>query len=159
MLNTREIALLIWLVVIVIAAFAWKPTRPHAFQLARTALTGSVLVAGLLIVGWVLALTYVLYGLGIWTPDLWADTVSIATFTSLSAVLNKRIMNGQGTLRSLAVQLLTPVIVLGILTNLGTFELWVELLIPLIIPLFSLIGLFPSLGRVDQVISGVFRDD
>lgn len=146
MLNTRETAFLIWLVVIVIAAFAWKPTRPHAFQIARTAFTGSVLVAGLLIVGWVLALTYAFYRLGIWTTDLWADTVSIATFTALSAVLNKRILNGQGTPRSLAAQLLTPVIVLEILTNLGTFDLWVELLIPLVILLFSLIGLFPPLA-------------
>ncbi|MFM9877454.1 MAG: hypothetical protein ACKVOG_06360 [Rhodoglobus sp.] len=125
-------------------------------QLVKIALSGSLLVAGVVISGWIAVLTYVLDRIGIWTPALWADTVSIALLTALSAILSQRVLKGQGTLRQLASELLTPVLVLELLTSLGTFDLWIELLIPPVLLVFGLVGLlaYPAAKTTSGVLLG-----
>jgi hypothetical protein len=76
MLNTRELATLIWLLVAIAAALIFVPNvRRPAKELGRLLLGWKLLAPIALVVAWVIGLVALAERLGAWSSHLVGDTV------------------------------------------------------------------------------------
>lgn len=129
MLNTRELATLIWLVVAVAAALIFVPTvRRPAKDIGRLLLGWKLLVPITVVVGWVIALVVLAERIGAWTNHLVGDTV-VTTFSLLALVFSfDRAVKEPRFMRRVVRDVLGLTVFLEVFLNLRTFNLAIELL-------------------------------
>lgn len=133
-LNTREIAILIWTCVLLVWAVSKQPIRESLKDVARSFFNPHIISVVLFMTAYVTALVYLLYLLGIWQALDLKDTVlwlvSIA-FVMLFQLSN--IKDYAGFFRKSVLDGLKVTVMLEFITNLYTFRLWIEMiLVPLI---------------------------
>lgn len=146
-LNTREVALLVWLAVVVLGSFFGAGTRRSLRGVVRAALTPKIVVVFLFIGGWGALTTWVFYFLGIWTPSFIKDAALLTFGPVLTAVVNQENLRAQRSFLRVFVELVSVTAAVELLVNLVTFPLWVELLL---VPVGAVIGALTVLPSMSQ---------
>lgn len=140
-LNNREVAILIWAAIALVAMCVKADIRSSVFELAKAFFNRHFMVFFLFAFLWMAVCVYALYRVELWeytnlkTTVVWGVTFAFSSMVGLEEIRSEK--NFFEGLVSGAVKLTAIVI---FITNLYSFSLWVELiLIPLVVFL-SLLG-------------------
>jgi len=138
-MNDREIAVLVWLAVLVAWAFAMRDVRQAFIQVLKTLLSLKLLLPLLALVGYLCALAYVAQELGLWDSALTTDTVVWFIGTGL-VLFGKTIdvFKRGGSVWSLFSAAVGLTVFVEVFVNLYVFPLPVELIL---VPLVSFLAM------------------
>jgi phosphatidylserine synthase len=88
LLNSRELATIIWIVLIFLALLFIRPVRADLAKVGRTLVGPPLLETFVVLVVYVVLLAWTGHALGIWTTDLISETVWWFVGTALVLVFN-----------------------------------------------------------------------
>lgn len=145
LLNNREQALIIWLVLLFILALSFKSGRRSLFDLVKSLFAKkifAVLLAMILYIGLVVLL---LYRIQFWDVFLTKDT--IFWFVGVAFVLLYGYQATQGDehyFKSILLEALTLIVLLEFVVNLYAFNLWVEIILLPVVSIIVIFGVFAA---------------
>lgn len=159
-LSTRELALIIWLVVAVIAALTNGKIRKSLFKLVHAFVQKKILIVVFSALLYTVAVVYILSKVRIWNPNLIKDTVVWFLGTAFILALNtNKGVTDSTFFRTIIKENLALVVALEFFLNYFTFALWIELPI---LPMLALLGGLsavaesePSQQQVKRIIDAV----
>lgn len=153
MINNRELALLIWLGVVLAGLLLARDLRSSLFGVVQAALHPILVVLVLLMAGWVAGLIVIAAGIGWWEVELATDTV--VWFVGTALVLMFGVAEAVGKERFLSQSILRAVkvtVFVEVFVNLYVFSLPVELvLLPVVTVLLMLSAVAGSEQRFASV--------
>lgn len=134
--STREIALIIWSCIFLIAAvFLLKPKA--VLDLLINFFNYKIQIPLWLMFGYIVVITFVLYITGIWNTDLLKDTIIWSVTSAAILFFNMNKANDTAYFIPIILENLKAVILLEFITNFYTFSFLIEMFL---IPVLTLIG-------------------
>lgn len=134
--STREIALIIWSCIFLIAAvFLLKPKA--VLDLLIIFFNYKIQIPLWLMFGYIVVITFVLYITGIWNTDLLKDTIIWSVTSAAILFFNMNKANDTAYFIPIILENLKAVILLEFITNFYTFSFLIEMFL---IPVLTLIG-------------------
>lgn len=161
MFNTREIAYLIWgLLLLIVLLFSGK-NRSSLFNLVKAFLCKQFLYVYLIALSYVFLCVWILYKVGIWDALLVKDTVLWFLFVALPLMYNAAKINSfQNFLRQVVRPLIAFSIVFEYIFGLYTFDWWIEILmVPVAVFIGGILAFSerkPEHRQVHKLMNGVF---
>lgn len=147
-LNNREMAIALWLVVLLIWSLSKSRVRSTMFAALRTLLLTRLVIlltAMLVYVG----LTVLFFSeLSLWDASLTKDTVFWTIGTAFVFLFNvNEATQNERFFRKILLDSLKVVLVLEFIVNLYSFRLWVELLV---VPILFIVGAMSGVASTDE---------
>lgn len=145
MLNSRELAALLWL----IALAVWGATKPgvreSAIGIFQAATRPKLLAVFALFGAWIALLVLVAWRIGLWHPGMWKDTLLWSLGPALVLLINSaEATKGTGFFRRTVISLVEFTVVIELFLNLFVLPLLLELVLqPLLLVLLMLSVLAP----------------
>ncbi len=148
LVNNRESATVIWLLLILVACLSIKTVRSSLVAIGRTMLKPPLPEALVVLVIYVVFLVWIGFGLGIWTMDLISETVWWFVGTALVLLLNVSVAVGEkGFFRRTLLEIFGFTLLLDFFMNdLFVFTLPVELVL---LPAITLLGMLTIVAGRD----------
>lgn len=146
--SSREIAVAFWIFAFLILALFRKGVRGSALSLARQALLSKLILVWLSLAAYAVILVFGLREIGLWTIDLFKDTIIWFAFGALAYPF--QFHDPQKTPRVLRVLVrdsLSVLIVIEVLVETYTFSLPIELII---VPTVTLIAMMGALAEMKE---------
>jgi len=133
--NNRELAVFIWMVLLLGVAFTSSGVRRSAIRLIRALAQAKVLISVVLMLAYLCLVVIILRAVGYWTLPLFKDTIMWALVVASVVFLNMtRAMEDREFFSKTAVDTIKVTAIMEFLVNLYTFPFWVEFLaVPLLI--------------------------
>jgi hypothetical protein len=147
-LNNRELATIIWIVLIFVALLFIRPVRADLAKVGRTLIGPPLLETFVLLLSYVVLLAWTGHALGIWTTDLISETVWWFVGTALVLLFNVTTAGGErGFFRRTLVQVFGVTLLIDFFMNdLFVLSLPVELFL---VAAITLLGLVTLAARMD----------
>jgi hypothetical protein len=143
MLNNREIALVAWLLVLVVAVLVYRGTRGSALAVLKTVASPQMLIPLLAIVAYISLVLAGAYKVGAWDFSLLKTTLFwffaaalVMFFTANEATRNN------GYFRKVVIRNLQLAVVLEFVVNLYVFNLVVELALVPVLAFIAMLGAY-----------------
>lgn len=128
MLNTRELAMVIWAGALFVLCCAYRPTRQMLGPVARSVARPKILTIVALVAAYIFGVVYVASRLGLWDLDLLGPTLVWSVPALLGVGFSALEATKQEEYFKYAVRgLLSGAVLLEFLVNFETFPLWWEL--------------------------------
>jgi hypothetical protein len=158
--NNREIAALIWMLVVVLLAARSQTIRSSAKQVAAQALQPAIAVPFLLVIGYIGAVVLGAAQLGIWTEDLLSETVLWGLGPGVGLLFSAlEVSKGKRSVRQIARRAVGLTVAIEFFVNLYVFSLPVELLlVPLLtcaVLMSTVAGGRPEHAAVKRLLDGL----
>jgi len=152
--STREIAIIIWLLVVAPFLLRPKDIRKSLADLIKATFTIRLLFPVFLLSVYVSGVVFVLAHFDLWIVSLLKDSLfwffSVGLLTIYKYVSAK---NGEVPVRRLLYENMTLIVVLEFLLNTYTFALWIELLIVPVVTLFAMLNAYAERTEGNQRIA------
>ena len=147
-MNTRETAILIWLLIFIVWAIRQKKIRRALVNLARAFFRKKIIGVVTATIIYTLLVVFVLWNLGIWRFSLIKDTIFWLIGTAIISLINaNKAAQGQGFFKNILLDNLKLVLVVEYIVNLFTFSLVVELLLVPIVSIVILLSVFTEMKK------------
>jgi hypothetical protein len=148
LMNNRELATVIWLVLILVACLLIKLVRASLVVVGRTLVGPPLLETFVVLVMYVVLLTWIGHGLGIWTTELISETVWWFVGTALVILFNVTVaVSERGFLRRTLLEVFGFTLLLDFFMNdLFVFALPIELIV---LPAITFLGLLTIVAGRD----------
>lgn len=146
--NNREIAIGIWMMLIIVLLVLWKVGRNSLKDILVSILQKNILIAFMIFIAYYCVAIYLLYIVGFWNINLLKDTIFWFFFAEIP-LLFQALKNGKDKYFFFRIikDNLAFIVILEFLLNLWTFNLWIELII---VPLFASFGVIYAFADRDQ---------
>lgn len=146
MITSRELAAIIWLVILVIGAMTRREARVSLRHLLRAFLQGKVLAVLVLYAAYVALWVCVAAKIGVWTKSLLADTIIWFVVSGFPLFLRSdQAGKDSKFFRREAESIITLSAIAGVYVNSVSFNLYMELILQPVIVALSVIRLSTSL--------------
>lgn len=158
--NNRDIALLAWIAVIVIALFIYPGTRKSLCSLLKLVFLTKIAIGVVAILTYVAIIVLAARGLGIWQWWMLKDTIWWFFGTALIVLFNiNKSTAGEHYFRSNVFAGLKFSVVLGFILNLYVFNLVIEILLVPVLALLAMLvvvaGTSKKYAEVKKLLDGV----
>jgi hypothetical protein len=148
LLNNREKAVVIWLIIIFLGLLANKGIRASMLQLPKAFLVRQIMVPFILILAYVAAEVICFHGAGFWNVSMLKDTVVWFLGTAFVLFININEPSKDGKyFKKVLLDNLKLSVVLEFLANAYTFSLWAELII---LPIITFIAILSSVAGLKK---------
>jgi hypothetical protein len=159
-LNNRDIALLAWIAVIVIALFVYPGTRKSLCSLLKLVFLTKIAIGVLAVLTYVAIIVLAARGLGIWQWWMLKDTIWWFFGTALVVLFNiNKSTEEEHYFRSIVFAALKFSVVLGFILNLYAFNLVIEILLVPVLALLAMLvvvaGTSKKYAEVKKLLDGV----
>lgn len=139
-LNSREVATLIWVGLLIVAATTNHRIRSSFKELLKVVFKGKIIAIYSLFISWCILCTIILNTTGLWTISLLKDTIVWILFSGLTLV-GRSVQSQKDTpsFKQRVKDILGITVVVEFICNLYTFPLWAETMsLPVLISLLIL---------------------
>lgn len=146
--NTREIAIGIWIILIIILLVLSKVGRNSLKDILASIFQKNILIAFMIFIAYYCIAIYLLYVVDFWNVNLLKDTIFWFFFAEIP-LLFQALKSGKYKYFFFRIikNNLAFIVILEFLLNLWTFNLWIELII---VPLFASFGVIYAFADRDQ---------
>lgn len=146
LLTNREIAILIWLTILLVAILSQKNVRSSVFDLLKALFAIFPSIATMLL--YVFLIVLVLYFDGFWDVTLLKDTILWVIGGAFIMLYNSsKVMADERYLKHILLQNLTMFIIVEYIISQYVFALWFELLL---IPVLTILGALQAVAGADE---------
>jgi hypothetical protein len=147
-LNTREISTALWLALIVLWVFLYRPTRSAAFAVIKAAAAPKIIIPIVLSAIATTGMVLVLRRVGLWTIAEFKDTIVWFAFTGIALIFRgASATNPEQAIQGIIWDTIKVTVLIEFLLNTHTFPLLVELLL---FPFATLLALMLALANTEQ---------
>ena len=150
-LNNREIAILVWLLIVSLYIFRSRDVRKSLASVFETVFSGKILIPVLILAVYMGGIAYFLSHLKLWNVTLLKDTLfwffSAGMVTMYKYVAVK---NGDIPIRELLYDNMKVIVVLEFIMNTFTFVLWAELVIVPVITVVVMMNVYIEATKGDR---------
>lgn len=141
MLNNREWATLGWLLVAFAGVLCMRTVRPQLGAVLKMLLHPKLLFPILTVVGWLSAVVWGAFRVGLWTPALLGDTVVAGAWSVYLIFAFERAVKEERFTRKVVLSTLRVTVFIEDFVNLRTFPLWIEVVAQPLLLVVLLVGM------------------
>jgi hypothetical protein len=162
-LDNREIAILIWLGVLIIWALSQKRIRKSIKPLLRSFTQKKIFISTTLMLLYITAIIYFFSQINFWDVSLLFDTIIWIIGVAFATYININHIRDEGFLRKVIFDNIKFAVIVEFVTNLYVFDLFIELiLVPIMVFLILALGVtstkseFKKVETILTIIIGIF---
>lgn len=159
-LDNRELAILVWLGIILILALSKKSIRKSFFGVIKAFFQKVIFISTCLMLLYIGSMIYFFYRIGLWDTTLLSDTIVWVVGVAFVMYMNINRVKNDDYFKRAIIDNLKLIVVIEFITNLYVFNFWVELIL---VPVLAILGGVmavsssnPKYAQVESCLSKLF---
>ena len=146
--NTREKAVIIWLLIFLAGAFSKKDIRNSFFVFVKNLFQRKILAVIIALLLYTGLIVFIFSKVEIWEVSMIKDTIFWLVGTAFVLLMNAdKATQDKGFFKKILIDILKLILVIAFIINLYTFSLWVELIL---VPIFFVIVAMGAVAEMEQ---------
>ena len=156
--DTRQIAILIWLLILFVFSLVRPELRKQLLLLVKTSFTKVILLPFLLLLVYTVPVLYLLHWRGIWYSNIIGDYVFWYFGVGLATMVKVSEVSSTTYFKEFLIDAIKLTVLVEFVANFYTFNIWIEILeIPFLFLLFSTLSKFDEQRPISKKFSRVER--
>lgn len=149
--TTREIAIAIWSIILVLFAFKSKSFRQTIYKVFKILVNKELIALSIFLLIYFTIIVYFLYQIGFWDKSLLKDTVIWLIFSGFILYFNLEYDSFKDIFSNIIKTNIKLIIIWGFIANYFTFSLAGELIFIPVVTLFTIIGVYVESSKTEEI--------